>query len=183
MLTRGYKNVFDTIFLYTPSFYHDPLWRHVDIPPNNVRDEIEEEDLKHKYDLIEKTNRKNKVLFIFDDMSGNSALKSISSSSTFEKLVCNARWMNCSIIHCSQKITHISTGMRECAEGMFVVTLPSKREMKLIDDSISIWKLYDFITLVAKCTQNPYEFIYFRRNPSLSVFHNTKQIWPTSTNK
>jgi len=147
---RLYKNEFegDNIFIFSGSLKTDNkiklLINQFEIPESNLFSEYSEEALEAIYDLteeeyqeaIEEKEKPKNTLVILDDIAFGGDLKR-KNAGMINKIFCNGRHINLSIIATAQKYSQLHTTQRENATGVIVWDC-SDKQLDLISDDHNI---------------------------------------------
>ena len=116
----------ENVFIITPS-KNDPklkvIAKKLKIPESNFIPNYDEEvldeligDIKEEYgEAMEEKKRPNDYLFVFDDMSFDGSLKK--RHSNIQRIFCNMRHYNVSVIITSQSYVDLLTACRENSSG------------------------------------------------------------------
>lgn len=149
-----YKKFFSkNIFIFSPTFESDPVYKDVKIEKENVCDHYDEAILREIYDEQKKEKAKKRglepVLIILDDL-----IVSLPSSQKnyVSHLFMSGRHMNISIIILSQSYKLISRGIRMNATHIITMSVSSAEALKLAEESCAD----NFVEKLNKCCCKPY---------------------------
>jgi len=149
--SRLYKKEFDgdNIYIFSGSLKTDnkikTIIKQFDIPESNLFTEYSEEALDAIYELTEedyeeaisnKEKPKN-TLIILDDMAFGGDLKK-KNSGAINRVFCNGRHINMSIIATAQKYSQLHTTQRENCSGVILWEC-SQKQLDLIADDHNIF--------------------------------------------
>jgi len=167
--SRLYKKEFDgdNIYIFSGSLKTDnkikTIIKQFDIPESNLFTEYSEEALDAIYELTEedyeeaisnKEKPKN-TLIILDDMAFGGDLKK-KNSGAINRVFCNGRHINMSIIATAQKYSQLHTTQRENCSGVILWEC-SQKQLDLIADDHNIFEnKKDFIKMFRHLTDKPH---------------------------
>ena len=105
------------------------------------------------------TNKKQKVMIVFDDMVAD-IFSNKEPNPTVTELVITGRKLNISIVFIRQAYFGVPKNIRLNSTHIFVMTIPSKRKIQQIafNHSLDI-DLQDVMRPCKKCTTKSYSFI------------------------
>lgn len=164
---RLYKNDFEEIYIFSGSASTDnkikTLIAQLDIPEENIHSEFNEDMLEAIYDLteeeyeesIENGESPKHVLLILDDISFNGDLKK-KNNGILNKVFCNGRHINLSIIVTSQKYSQLHTCQRENATGVICWSCTDKQLELIADDHNILDSKKQFKKMFRTVTEKPY---------------------------
>lgn len=169
-----YKNKFDKIYFFCPSFYSDSKYSVIDIPSNQVFTEYKEEYIEK---IIQDKKIETEILLIFDDCITQDSFKKNTSSNILNTIAVNGRHMHISMIITSQKCTGSSSYIRSQADGVIVFKSRSLAEIDALynDNSIGTLNSKEFRNLIDYCTNDKYGFLYINYQQN-TIYKNFKQI-------
>jgi len=182
--SRLYKKEFDgdNIYIFSGSLKTDnkikTIIKQFDIPESNLFTEYSEEALDAIYELTEedyeeaisnKEKPKN-TLIILDDMAFGGDLKK-KNSGAINRVFCNGRHINMSIIATAQKYSQLHTTQRENCSGVILWEC-SQKQLDLIADDHNIFEnKKDFIKMFRHLTDKPHSFMIINySNPKSQRF-------------
>lgn len=172
--TRLYKNDFkgDDIYIFSGSIKTDNkikmLIKNYDIPEENLfndKDDIDE-TLEAIYDLteeeyneaIENGEKPKNTLIILDDMAFGGDLKK-KNNGMINKVFCNGRHINLSIIATAQKYSQLHTTQRENCSGVILFDCSDKQLETIVEDHNIFDKKATFKKMFRERTKEPYSFM------------------------
>ena len=183
---RLYKNEFDgdNIYIFSGSLKTDNKIKTIvlqhDVPEENLHEEYDEDMLEAIFDLtaedyeeaIENNERPKNTLIILDDISFSGDMKK-KNAGILNKIFCNGRHINLSIIATAQKYSQLHTTQRENATGV-VCWSCSDKQLELIADDHNIHDNKKmFKTMFREVTADPYTALIINySNPKESRFMN-----------
>lgn len=163
LLSRWYKNKkFDKIYVLSPSYYTDPRWTYVKVPPCRVATGNYDRALQKINDRIVKGDRKESTLILCDDCGGVNSFSGKGESNVIKTMVYNARWMNLSIIFSIQSLKDCPISLRESAEALFIVSPPTRHEARFLDEYYGWSNFREYRDFLLKHTNGQYEFLLIR---------------------
>jgi hypothetical protein len=184
---RLYKDDFegDNIYIFSGSLKSDTkiknLINQFDIPPENLNDGYDEDLLEAIFDLTEENynedmesgSKPKNTLIILDDVSFSGSLKS-KSNGIINKIFCNGRHINLSIIATAQKYSQLHTTQRENATGIVLWSCSDKQLDLIADDHNTLESgKKQFKKMFRTATENPYSFMIVNySNPRESLYMN-----------
>ena len=149
-----YKRFFGkNIFVFSPTFESDPVYKDAKIEKDNVCDHYDESLLREIYDEQKKEKAKKRglepVLIILDDL-----IVSLPSNQKnyVSHLFMSGRHMNISIIILSQSYKLISRGIRMNATHIITMSVSSAEASKMAEESCAD----NFIQKLNKCSCKSY---------------------------
>lgn len=168
---RLYKNDFqgDDIYIFSGSLHTDSkiklLISEFDIPESNLFDEYNEEALAAIYEIVqeqyvESLENKEKVknsIVILDDIAFNGSMKK-KNSGEINRVFCNGRHINLSIIATAQKYSQLHTTQRENCTGIILFDCSDKQLDLIADDHNILENKKEFKKIFRKCTEKPHSF-------------------------
>ena len=165
-----YKNDFEgeNIYVISPSVNVDKKWQSIvagkDIPTGNIYSEYDEEALERLYDKLEMehydeeaSGKHEQKLVIFDDVSFSGAFKE-KIHGIMAKFFCNGRHFGISVIVTAQKLSQMSTVMRENCTGMIMFACSNKQSELLYND-VGTQSKKEFMKLLNKATCRKHSFM------------------------
>ena len=183
---RLYKDDFDEIYIFSGSLKSDTKIKNIinvhSVPPENCHDGYDEDMLEAIFDLTEeeyndsiseKSSPKH-VCVILDDISFSGSLKK-KSSGIINKIFCNGRHINLSIIATSQKYSQLHTTQRENATGVVVWSCSDKQLELIAADHNMLDSKKDFKKMFRNATDEPHSFMIINySNPKDSRYMDMK---------
>ena len=169
--SQFYKNDFEgyNIYVVSPSTLVDHKWRSIikgkDIPESNIYNRYDEEELERLYDKLENDYYEElgegeipkPKLVIFDDVSFNGDFKS-KVNGIMSKFFCNGRHFNISLIVLSQKLSDLSTVMRENMTGLCMFAC-SNKQAELLYNDVGTTDKKTFMNMLKKATHAKHSFM------------------------
>lgn len=183
---RLYKNNFDgdDIYIVSGSLKTDNKIKTIilnhDIPEENLFEEFDEDALEAIYDLtaeeyeeaIEDGEPPKNTLLILDDVSFKGDLKS-KNTGILNKIFCNGRHINLSIIVTAQKYSQLHTTQRENATGLVCWSGTDKQLELISDDHNSMGNKNQFRKMFRTVTEQPHTALIINySNPPESRYMN-----------
>lgn len=169
---RLYKDEFDgdNIYIFSGSLKTDnkikTIIRQFDIPESNLFSNYDENSLDAIYELTEEeyndavdNNEKPKnTLIILDDIAFGGDLKK-KNSGAINRVFCNGRHINMSIIATAQKYSQLHTTQRENCSGVILWEC-SQKQLDLIAEDHNIFDTKkQFIKMFRGLTEKPHSFM------------------------
>lgn len=164
---RLYKNNFDEIYIFSGSIKSDNKIKTIilnhDVPEENLHEEFDEDMLEAIFDLtaedyeeaIENKEKPKHTLLILDDISFDGSLKK-KNNGILNKVFCNGRHINLSIIVTAQKYSQLHTTQRENCTGLVAWSCTDK-QLDLISDDHNMMKSKKlFKSMFRQVTENPH---------------------------
>jgi len=183
---RLYKKNFDgdNIYIFSGSLKTDNKIKTIilqhDIPEENTFDEYNEDALEAIFDLtadeyqeaIDNKESPKNTLVLLDDCSFDGSLKN-KNAGVLNKIFCNGRHINLSIIATAQKYSQLHTTQRENATGVVCWGCSDKQLDLIADDHNTLGNKQQFKTMFREVTAEPYTaMIVNYSNPKESRFMN-----------
>lgn len=167
-----YFQVFDKIFLFTPSIADDDIYNILELPQKQIFTEFDEDKLMK---LLKKKGTEEQWLIIFDDMISDNDFK---NAKLTKLLAYNGRHMGVSVIVSSQKSTAGNTAIRTNADACVIWRPRSFNEIEALyrDNAIDAMNKKSFQQLVMDTTKEPYSFLYINYQTG-EVYRNYKKIY------
>lgn len=157
------KNKFDNIVIFSPSVF-DYMKEDMVENKNWIR-QFSLEKIYEAIELINKSNERKNVLFIFDDMIGD--LHKHNENDKFLNLLFNRRHIInngfLSFIFITQRYLVIPTNLRTCVSTIIFFKLTEKDYKQLKSDLIG----YVDFNKISKLIQNDFDFIYINLESGL----------------
>lgn len=192
--SRLYKKEFagDNIYIFSGSLKTDnkikTIIKQFDIPESNLFNEYSEEALDAIYELteeeyeeaIENKEKPKNTLIILDDMAFGGDLKK-KNSGAINRVFCNGRHINMSIIATAQKYSQLHTTQRENCSGVIVWEC-SQKQLELIAEDHNIFEnKKDFIKMFRELTDKPHSFMVINYSNPKSQRFMDMSFMPTTT--
>lgn len=169
---RLYKNDFDgdNIYIFSGSLKTDNkmklLVNQFDIPESNLFEEYSEEALEAIYDLteeeyqeaIDEGEKPKNTLLILDDIAFDGSMKK-KNAGMLNKVFCNGRHINLSIIATSQRYTQNHTTQRENCSGVILWDCSDKQLDLIAEDHNILEDKKSFKKMFRKRTEEPFSFM------------------------
>jgi len=159
------------------------LIRNKDIPNSNLFDDYEPEELNILYDYLvedynEKTENKEKVspkLIILDDIGYKNLMKGNAKNSPIDKIFCNGRKFNISVMLLVQRITQVNTTCRSNSNSVFFFE-PNKKEIDILEADFNyLGSRKEFFKMVNDNIQDKHDFIFINLDkPGKNKYFNSK---------
>lgn len=172
---KFYRNMFNKVYIFCPTYYKDSKYAHLNLPEHQVFTEYSNETLE---DIIEHCNPKHQTLVIFDDCMAETDFKNNNNDNPLNKLAVRGRHDGISIIVITQKTTGTSTIVRSQSDGLIIFNCRSQAEIKAIyeDNCIGGLSFNDFKDLLIKYTKEQYSFLYFNYQNNKAYDRNFQEI-------
>ena len=170
-----YNDMFDKIYLITPSAYQDPKYSILDLPSSQIMITFDEKRITK---IIKDKHPDDEYLFIFDDIiTQDEFKKNAGNDSIINTIAINGRHMNVSMIISSQKTSGVSSFVRSQVDGVYIFKQRSMNEIDAIhnDNSVDGLNRKDFSKLVSKATKEQYSFLMINYQNG-KVFASFKEI-------
>tara|TARA_Y100000034_G_scaffold132128_1_gene194406 strand:- start:39 stop:959 length:921 start_codon:yes stop_codon:yes gene_type:complete len=185
---RFYWNYFK-VFIFSKSIHDDPIWDNVCIAEKYCCNELSEPKidkildhqayLKDKYELEGTPQKLPNLLFIIDDMAGDSALSN--RNSILNTLMFRGRHHNLSILCVSQAYKMLSKNIRTNFSDMIFYAVENDGELKSItEENSGGLSKKNFEKVFKHATAERFNFLYvarkykgkkrFRKNFDTSLF-------------
>lgn len=148
-----YNGVFERIYIFSPTFYKDELWRAIHIPPDRVKLGYEEEELKKVLEEIEEVeiDTGGECLIIFDDCGEDGSNKA-SQKNEMARMINTISHSNCSIFRLNQMFTQLD-GCSLCnADMVHVFSLLRKQDVDLFHKNFGLYYPRQTIELLKDTT-------------------------------
>jgi len=177
------------VFIFSKSIHNDPIWDNVHISGKYLCNELSEPKidkilehqayLKDKYEEDETPEKLPNLLFVIDDMCGDSQLSN--RNSILNTLFYRGRHFNLSIILVSQAYKMISKNIRTNFSDMIFYAVENDGELKsIIEENSGGLSKKNFEKVFKYATKERFNFLYiarkfmgkkrFRRNFDSSLF-------------
>lgn len=183
---RLYKKNFegDDIHIFSGSIKTDNKIKNIilnhDVPEENQHSEFSEDMLEAIFDLTEEEydeaisngEKPKHTLIIMDDISYSGDLKK-KNNGILNKVFCNGRHINLSILVTSQKYSQLHTCQRENATGLVLWSCSDKQLDLIADDHNMLDSKKDFKKMFREVTDKPYSYMIVNySNPKHSRYMN-----------
>ena len=158
------------IYIISPSLKTDEklkkLIAYKDIPESNCMEMMDEDILKELWDKIETEyledigngEKAQNVIIIFDDVSSSGDLKR-KKNGMLSRFACNGRHINCGFILTSQKLSDVSTTVRENLIGAIIFEC-SQAQLQLVAADHSFFpKMSSFFKMFNSVIKEPRDFL------------------------
>jgi len=169
-----YNKKFDKIYVFSPSLTtmkEDPFG---ELPPEQVHQELTEENLEEALASIRDSGEK--VLFILDDVV-NDMKRSAGVQRVLSKMLMNRRHLagsggSTSFIITTQVYNKIPAPIRKTASHIIVFHTRNKKELDTIFDELIIIPQKEFYEILKYCFSHKNKFLYIDINkPHDKMFH------------
>jgi len=166
--SMGLKNEYDKIYFICPTFKLCPLYAHIDLPANQIKDEYDNEFIAK---LLEhqKRNNEEEVLLILDDCVGEKDFKSLDGNHPLNHLATIHRHLRISVIILGQKFSLMSTTIRANMSYAFVFYTGNRREREAIYNEIGVGSFKEFNKVLEYVFDDRHSFMFWDGNDL--VFH------------
>lgn len=175
-----YNDVFDKIYFVCPSFFQDPKYSILDLPPNQVMLKYDEKKIET---IIKNKSDDDEYLFIFDDCITQDSFKSNTNNQILNTIAVNGRHMGVSLIIASQKTSGSSSFIRSQADGVYIWKPRSRNEIEALyeDNSIGTLSKKEFMELLDYATSEKYSHLFINYQNG-NVYKNFKKLNFNSAN-
>jgi hypothetical protein len=173
---------FDKVYFFCPTFYKDPAYRVIKIPPEQVFSAYHEEYIQRIISNAERDSRPTyelpKILIIFDDVAGDAGVrKQITSSgaSMMSLLAMRGRHFNISFILLTQYASAVSPDVRNNMDVAILFSADSEQELDAMYSSFGFGKKKKWIKMFTDFTHKGRDFYMFHRTRNdwdHKVYHN-----------
>ena len=176
------RGVFDLVFVWSTSYYHDSKWKNINIP-------CEEKMVFEKYDIdaiedlfktlqeIAKTKTMH-VLFVFDDMIDQNVMHP-QQMGTIEAIAVRGRHYNISVIMISQLYKKLSGPMRVNSTNSIFFRIRNRNELeKVVEENQESLTKKDFLQVYNQATKEPFSFLHIN-NQEVDPAKRFRQNWNT----
>ncbi len=155
---KGWRNLYDQIFIFSPTFrtQYDSLWKRISSDGVVVHDNLTECALHHIYDL-QIANPEKKTLLISDDCD-EQWRKSIDQQ-LVNKIMTNSRHLNLSLVFLSQRLMMLPPAIRSQLDCLCVWAASSYSELETIHKEFSCLPKKEFLEIFMRVTSVPYHFL------------------------
>ena len=155
---RGWKGLYDRIFIFSPTFktQYDKLWNRISADGVTVFEELSDTALNHIYE--EQLGNPNvKTLLISDDCD-EQWRKSIDQQ-LVNKMMTNSRHLNLSLCFLSQRTMMLPPSVRSQMDCLCVWAASSYTELESIWRECSTLPKKEFLEVFQRVTSQPYHFL------------------------
>ena len=166
---------FDAVFIWSRTFYLDPKWKNIDLPPGSIFTEFIEEELAELMDAIEETYQQIpiSILLVFDDMVTEKIMNS-HRIGQIDSVAVRGRHSGTSCIIISQQYLSLSPPVRNNTTNMVIFRVRNGDEMEKIARENREWlEMDEFKKLFFEYTNEPYSFMHInnQRQDPKERFH------------
>jgi Poxvirus A32 protein len=176
-------DMFETIYLFCPSYLNDEVWRvmdkHVESGKIVVHVGLKESSIVSLWKRLARQKEKNAkpvkhYLFYFDDCGDDPLFKKNDPKHVINGLAIRGNHDNISQVWCVQNLVLCSTIMRNNADGLLTFYIQADRELDYIHGQFGFGKKSDFKQLLQTCTAKKYDNFYVnRQGPGMAdYYHN-----------
>ena len=168
-LTEAYRFYYDAIVIFSPTFLLDPEWRRLKKTRHlyvylHYRDDV--------VGLIIDWNSKRKkpwrILIVADDCVNEEALY---QSPNMQRVACNGRHLQISLMISAQKLTTIDTTVRTNFDQILFFYSSSRREIQNLRQDVDISD-----ELIDYCTREKFSYLNaMNEGGRLQIWHSDKQ--------
>lgn len=165
---------FDVIYVFSPTWNYQNTFDVLDLPPEQVFEEFDEKKIA---EIIEENKEEQKeVLIIFDDCISSKGFKKTTEHSPLNHIATLGRHFNISLIIISQKLTSVSTQVRQNSDYIVLFAI-NPLETKLAYDTFcnSISNYKDWQEMVKYCTKDRYNFLFIDNHLG-EFYHNFNKL-------
>jgi hypothetical protein len=163
-----YNQKFDIVIVWSKTFYHDPKWRNIKLPPGSVFTKFSESDVHCLMEIAEFVATKTIVnaLFIFDDMITEGIMSS-RRLGTIESIAVRGRHANVSIVIISQQYMALSPSVRNNSTNSIYFRIRNGDELeKIARENRESLSVEQFNNLYNHATKDPYNFLHVNNQES-----------------
>lgn len=175
--SKKFKKVFNKIYLFMPSYSRSSMSKCVFecLPPNQIYDELNIENLAEVYNQIEENTKDNLLsLIIFDDVQDKFKGE---CEKLLLRIINNRRHLRTSIMILAQSYKKISLDVRKALTNHFLFNLSKEDYKTIFDERIYIPedKWNQILNISRKKNDNKGNFIFI--DPELSkIFINWDEV-------
>ena len=158
---RGWRNVYDKIFIISPTFSLQTVWQQLDPAGIVVLNQMNTAALEIVWnDCLANTD--NLTLLILDDVGidARQGGNKITDQNILNKMIANSRHVNLSIIWLSQKVTMVPPVVRVNADCFCVYASMSRKEQDCLYAETGVQTRKRFDELFFLATKDPYSFFF-----------------------
>ena len=179
LLTKFYKNCFDRVYIFNPSYGNDMTLspESLGLPEESFFDRVDvdfiekviEEQIEQKKEYDNQKLKKkhlDRVLFVFDDCISDPNFVSNRNANIMNKLAFKGRHLRCSCILASQSYNAgMSKRLRtNIGNWLFFKTDNTKEKRSIIDEQGGICNEKKFEEMFNYATKEPYDFFFIYGN-------------------
>lgn len=165
---------FDTIYVFSPTWKYQNTFDVLDLPTEQVFEEFDEGKIA---EIIEENKEeKQDILIVLDDCISQKGFKSRNENCPLNSLCNVGRHFNISLIIISQKLTAVSTSVRQNSD-YFICFKINPIEQKLAYDTFcnEITDYKEWQKLIQYCTKDKYNFLLVDNHEG-EFYHNFNKI-------
>ena len=159
---KKFREIFEVIWIWSASFYHDPKWRNIKLPRRCVQETYDPEYTSNIFKMMCEQCLKKPLhwLMIFDDMIDQNIMDKVSLG-PLEAAAMRARHYGGSVIIISQMYMKFSSTVRTNSTNIVAFRMKNAGEMrKLIEEIQELWNYKSICKIYQFCTQEPYTFLH-----------------------
>lgn len=180
LLLGGYAKRFHKIFIFSPTYHSDPLWKSIDIKNGRVYDqgysdkalrELEAEQLQH-CSPDAPMHEQQLSLIIFDDILGQ-----IKQGSFVNQFITRSRHSGCSCIFTSQTARSLPVPIRLNTTAFTIMNACSEEMMRKLDDVIDE-ETMSMVRALKKADVSRYNFTFYDSNADRRTYNFDDVITP-----
>jgi hypothetical protein len=175
MIVSHFYKFVHTIIVISPTYFSDEIWKAVRLrtPQRKVWYPYFNEDvIEHIYNfLVEEKKEGRHTLLVVDDMT-REIRSADRAEMIYDRIICNNRWLYCTLIHSAQMIVHVPPEMRKNWDQAILWYPRNMEELNQVYKICGKMNRQKFDKLLKKCTQTPYHFLYIKKqNTRTYYFH------------
>ena len=151
---RGFKNIYDEIYIISPTFDQQQAWKK--LKPDGIKVIVEMNDNTLKYLADQTADPSKKQLILTDDIGEE--LRHVNPK-LLNMLVSNSRHTNTSFIFLHQKLTQCPPICRAQADVIIAFAACSYLERDCLWKEVSVVDKQRFLKIFNHCTEAPHSFM------------------------